>query len=104
MQSRDSQESSLTPQLESIDSLVLSFLYRAALTPVHAYWRKQSFDYMGLVIVRSVAWGLKEVPSAVRIVRVLQCSLRARQGQVCDLLFLLSQSVVSKSAAPWTAA
>ena len=37
---RDSQESSLTPQLESISSLVLSLLYGpTTLTSVHDYWK-----------------------------------------------------------------
>ena len=37
--SRDSQESSLTPQFKSINSLVLSFLYRLTLTTIHYYWK-----------------------------------------------------------------
>ena len=42
---RDSQECSSTPQLESISSLVLSFLYGPNLTSRHDYWKKLSFDY-----------------------------------------------------------
>ena len=38
---RDSQESSPTPQLESINSLVLSFLYGSTLTSIHDYWKNQ---------------------------------------------------------------
>ena len=45
---RDSQESSPTPQLQSINSLVLSFLYGPTLTSIHDYWKNQSFDYMDL--------------------------------------------------------
>ena len=41
-------ESSPTPQFESINSSVLSFLYSPTLTSVHDYWKNQSFDYMGL--------------------------------------------------------
>ena len=41
---RDSQESSLTPQFESIDSLVLSLLYGPILTSIHDYWKNHSFD------------------------------------------------------------
>ena len=41
-------ESSPTPQFESINSSVLSFLYSPTLTSIHDYWRNQSFDYMGL--------------------------------------------------------
>ena len=36
---RDSQESSLTPQFKSINSLVLSFLYSPTLTSIHDYWK-----------------------------------------------------------------
>ena len=41
-------ESSPTPQFESINSSVLSFLYSPTLTSIHDYWKNQSFDYMGL--------------------------------------------------------
>ena len=41
---RDSQESSPTPQLKSINSLALSFLYGPALTSIHDYWKNHSFD------------------------------------------------------------
>ena len=44
LQSRDSQESSLTPQFKSINSLVLSFLYSPTLTSVHDYWKNDSFE------------------------------------------------------------
>ena len=40
----DFQESSPTPQLKSINTLVLSFLYGPALTPIHDYWKKHTFD------------------------------------------------------------
>ena len=45
---RDSQESSPAPQFESINSLVLSFLYGPTLTAIHYYWRNHSFDCMNL--------------------------------------------------------
>ena len=45
---RDSQEFSLAPQFESINSRVLSLLYGPTLTSVHDYWKNHSFDYMGL--------------------------------------------------------
>ena len=45
----DSQESSLTSQFESINSLVLSFLYGPILTFVHDYWQNHSFDYTDFV-------------------------------------------------------
>ena len=35
-------------QLESINTLVLSLLCGPALTPVHDYWNKHSFDYTDL--------------------------------------------------------
>ena len=41
---RDSQESFLTPQLQSINSLVLSFLYSPTLTSIHDQWKNHSFD------------------------------------------------------------
>ena len=40
---RDSQESSPTPQLNSINSLVLSFLHSPTLTSIHDHW-KNSLD------------------------------------------------------------
>ena len=44
LQSKDSQESSLTPQFKSINSLVLSFLYSSTLTSIYDYWKNHSFD------------------------------------------------------------
>ena len=44
LQFRDSQESSPTPQLKSISSLVVSFLYGLTLTSIHDYWKNHSFD------------------------------------------------------------
>jgi len=38
------QESSLTPQFKSINSLALSFLYSPTLTSIHDYWKNQRFD------------------------------------------------------------
>ena len=48
LQSRDSQESPPTPQLESINSLALSLLYGPTLTSIHDYWENHSSDYMDL--------------------------------------------------------
>ena len=45
---RDSQESSLAQQFESINSLVLSLLYGPTLTSIHDSWKNHSFDYMDL--------------------------------------------------------
>ena len=42
---RGSQESSVALQFESINSLVLSFLYGPTLTSVYDYWKNHSFDY-----------------------------------------------------------
>ena len=42
--SRDSQESSSTPQFKSINSLVLSFLYSPTLTSIHDHWKNHSLD------------------------------------------------------------
>ena len=41
--SRDSQESSPTPQFKSNNSSALSFLYSPTLTPIHDYWKIHSF-------------------------------------------------------------
>ena len=43
LQSKDSQESSSTPQFKSINSM-LSFLHRPNLTSIHDYWKNHSFD------------------------------------------------------------
>ena len=44
--SKDSQESSPTPQFENINSSVLSLLYGSTLTSIHDCWKKHSFDYI----------------------------------------------------------
>ena len=41
---RDSQESSPAPQLKSINSSALSFLYSPTLTCIHDHWKNHSFD------------------------------------------------------------
>ena len=41
---RDSQESSPTPQLKSINSSVLSLFYSPTLTSIHDYWKNHSLD------------------------------------------------------------
>ena len=40
LQSKDSQESSPTPQFRSINSLALNLLYGPTLTYIHDYWKK----------------------------------------------------------------
>ena len=45
---RDSQVSFPAPQLESISSSVLRFLYGTTLTSTHDYWENHSFDYTDL--------------------------------------------------------
>ena len=55
LQSKDSQESSPTPQFESIISSALSLLYGPALTSVHDYWKNHSFDYTGLYQLSDVS-------------------------------------------------
>ena len=45
---RDSQDSSPTPQIKSINSSVLSFLYSPTLASIHDYWKNHSFDWMNL--------------------------------------------------------
>ena len=41
---RDFQESSPTPQLKTVSSSVLTFLYNPTLTSIHDYWKNHSFD------------------------------------------------------------
>ena len=41
---RDSQESSPTPQIKSINSLALSLLYSPTLTSIHDHWKNHSLD------------------------------------------------------------
>ena len=41
---KNSQESSPTPELKSINSLVLNFLYSPTLTSIHDHWKNHSFD------------------------------------------------------------
>ena len=43
--SRDSQESSPTPQFKSINSLVLSFLPSPSLTSIRDHWKNHSLDF-----------------------------------------------------------
>ena len=45
---RASQEFSPTPQMKSINSSVLNFLYSPTLTSIHDYWKNHSFDKMDL--------------------------------------------------------
>ena len=44
----DTQGSSPTPQIKSINSLALSFLYGPTLTFIYDYWKNHSFDYTNL--------------------------------------------------------
>ena len=44
LQSKDSQESSPTPQFKSINSLALSFLYSPTLPSIHDYWKNHSLN------------------------------------------------------------
>ena len=46
--SRDSQESSPTPQFKIINSLALSFLYSPTLTSIHDHWKNHSLDLTDL--------------------------------------------------------
>ena len=49
---RDPQESSLTSQFKSINSLALSFLYSPTLTSIHNYWKNHSLDWTDLYYPR----------------------------------------------------
>ena len=44
LQSKDSQESSPTPQFKSINSSAFSFLHSPTLTSIHDYWKNHSLD------------------------------------------------------------
>ena len=44
LQSKDSQESSPTPQFKSINSSVLSFLHHPTLISIHDHWENHSLD------------------------------------------------------------
>ena len=44
LQSKDSQESTPTPQFKSINSSVLSFLNSPTLTSIHDHWKNHSLD------------------------------------------------------------
>ena len=44
LQSKDSQESSPTPQFKSINSSALSLLHSPTLTSIHDYWKNHSLD------------------------------------------------------------
>ena len=48
---KDSQESSPAPQLESINSLILSFLYGSTVTSVH-YWKKTQLWLYGHLLAK----------------------------------------------------
>ena len=48
LQSRDSQESSPTPQFKSINSSLLRLLSGPALKSIHDYWKNHSFAYTDL--------------------------------------------------------
>jgi len=62
---RDSQEFSPTPQLKSISSLVLSFLYSPILTSIHDYRINHSLDYT--TFVSRVMSLLFNIPSSLVI-------------------------------------
>ena len=47
--SRNSQESSLAPQFESISSSALSLLYDSTLTSINDSWKSHSFEYISLL-------------------------------------------------------
>ena len=49
--SKDSKESSPTPQFKSINSWMLSFLYAPTLTSTHNYWKNYSCDSLSLSLV-----------------------------------------------------
>ena len=49
---RDSQESSPTPHLKSINSSVLSFLYGPTLISIHDYWKKTSLWLDGPLLAK----------------------------------------------------
>ena len=55
LQSKESQESSPTPQFKSINSSALSFLHSPTLTSIHDHWKNHSFDKTDLCWQSSVS-------------------------------------------------
>ena len=49
LQFKNSQESSLAPQFETINSLALCLLYGPTLTSVYDYWKNHRFVYMDMM-------------------------------------------------------
>ena len=50
LQSKGSQESSPTPQFNSINFLVLSFLHSTTLTSIHDHWKNHRRTFVGKVM------------------------------------------------------
>ena len=48
-------KSLLQPQIESINSSVLSLLYNLTLTSIHDYWKNHCFEYMEVCRQRNVS-------------------------------------------------
>ena len=57
---RDSQESSSTSQLKTINALALSFLYGPTLTSVHDYWKNLRLDNTNLCQQNNVKYIQKD--------------------------------------------
>ena len=91
---RDSQESSPTPQFESISSLVLSFLYGPTLTSVHDNWKTIALTirtFVGKVmpllntlsrfVVASLkGYSLVVVKRLVYLSEAMSCAVQGHQG------------------------
>ena len=46
LMSKDSQQSSLTPQFEHVNSLAVTLLNGSTIIFIHDYWKNHSFDYI----------------------------------------------------------
>ena len=73
--SKDSQESSSSPQFKSINFSALSFLYSPTLTSIHDYRKNQSFDYTKAFdcVYRNKLW---EIVKEIGAPDHLSCLLR----------------------------
>ena len=82
---RDSQESSPTPQLKSINSSALSFLYSPTLTSIQDYWKNHTPSPPALSL--SQHQGLfKWVSSSHQVAKVLEFQLQHQSSEYSGLI------------------
>ena len=86
---RNSQEFSLPPQFQSINSSALNLLYDPTLTSVHDYWKNQSFDHT------YICWQT-DVP-AFNMLSRFAIAFCPRSMRVCVCVFFLNFMLQSPS-------